>query len=69
MFNAVQALMGIKNSLVDPHSALDSWDAESVDPCNWAMVTCSPDDHFVTALYVKLRTKKFVLRNINKIDD
>lgn len=47
--HAVQALMGIKSSLMDPHSALNNWDAESVDPCNWAMVTCSPD-HFVIAL-------------------
>ncbi|XP_058775537.1 protein NSP-INTERACTING KINASE 2-like [Vicia villosa] len=45
----VQALIGIKNSLMDPHSALNNWDSESVDPCNWAMVTCSPD-HFVIAL-------------------
>lgn len=45
----VQALIGIKNSLVDPHSALNNWDAESVDPCNWAMITCS-SDRFVVAL-------------------
>ncbi|KAK2375972.1 Protein NSP-INTERACTING KINASE 2 [Trifolium repens] len=45
----VQALIGIKNSLVDPHSALNNWDAESVDPCNWAMVTCSLD-HSVVVL-------------------
>lgn len=44
--------MGIKASLVDPHSALYNWDADAVDPCSWAMVTCSPD-HFVIALYVK----------------
>jgi hypothetical protein len=47
--HAVQALIGIKNSLVDPHSALNNWDAESVDPCNWAMVTCSLD-HSVVVL-------------------
>ncbi|ESW25537.1 hypothetical protein PHAVU_003G044400 [Phaseolus vulgaris] len=45
----VQALMSIKNSLMDPHSVLGNWDADAVDPCNWAMVTCS-SDHFVTAL-------------------
>ncbi|KAJ1412045.1 Serine/threonine-protein kinase, active site [Sesbania bispinosa] len=45
----VQALMGIKNSLVDPHSALGNWDPDAVDPCNWAMVTCS-SDRFVIAL-------------------
>lgn len=41
--------MGIRNSLVDPHSALGNWDGDAVDPCNWAMVTCSPD-RFVIAL-------------------
>ncbi|KAG5062946.1 hypothetical protein JHK85_004129 [Glycine max] len=45
----VQALMSIKNSLVDPHSVLNNWDTDAVDPCNWAMVTCS-SDHFVIAL-------------------
>ncbi|KAF7808968.1 protein NSP-INTERACTING KINASE 2 [Senna tora] len=45
----VQALMGIKASLVDPHAALYNWDSNAVDPCSWAMVTCSPD-RFVIAL-------------------
>ncbi|KAK4260915.1 hypothetical protein QN277_003976 [Acacia crassicarpa] len=45
----VQALMGIKASLVDPHGALYNWDGDAVDPCSWAMVTCS-SDHFVIAL-------------------
>ncbi|XP_028768679.1 protein NSP-INTERACTING KINASE 1-like [Neltuma alba] len=45
----VQALMGIKAALVDPHAALYNWDRDAVDPCSWAMVTCSPD-HFVIAL-------------------
>ncbi|XP_010261776.1 PREDICTED: protein NSP-INTERACTING KINASE 1-like isoform X1 [Nelumbo nucifera] len=39
----VQALMGIKASLVDPRGALSNWDGDSVDPCSWAMVTCSPE--------------------------
>ncbi|GMH31208.1 hypothetical protein Nepgr_033051 [Nepenthes gracilis] len=39
----VQALMDIKASLVDPHGVLDNWDTDAVDPCSWAMVTCSPD--------------------------
>ncbi|MED6174204.1 histidine kinase osmosensor [Stylosanthes scabra] len=40
----VQALMGIKNSLVDPHGVLDNWDADAVDPCSWTMVTCSSEN-------------------------
>ncbi|OIW04682.1 hypothetical protein TanjilG_00118 [Lupinus angustifolius] len=45
----VEALMAIKYSLMDPHSVLSNWDGDAVDPCNWAMVTCS-SDHFVIAL-------------------
>ncbi|KAF7822330.1 protein NSP-INTERACTING KINASE 1-like [Senna tora] len=40
----VQALMGIKASLVDPHGVLDNWDGDAVDPCSWTMVTCSSDN-------------------------
>ncbi|KAH7674524.1 Non-specific serine/threonine protein kinase protein [Dioscorea alata] len=40
----VQALMGIKASLKDPHGVLDNWDQDSVDPCSWTMVTCSAEN-------------------------
>ncbi|KAI4346768.1 hypothetical protein L6164_007636 [Bauhinia variegata] len=40
----VQALMGIKESLVDPHGVLENWDGDAVDPCSWNMVTCSPEN-------------------------
>lgn len=39
---SVQALMAIKEALHDPHGVLDNWDGDAVDPCSWAMVTCSP---------------------------
>ncbi|KAI3830082.1 hypothetical protein L1987_04215 [Smallanthus sonchifolius] len=39
----VKALMGIKASLLDPHGVLENWDADSVDPCSWTMVTCSSE--------------------------
>ncbi|CAI0388107.1 unnamed protein product [Linum tenue] len=42
-FVAVQALMGIKASLHDPHGVLDNWDGDAVDPCSWTMVTCSSE--------------------------
>lgn len=42
-FISVQALMGIKASLQDPHGVLENWDGDSVDPCSWTMVTCSPE--------------------------
>uniref|UniRef100_A0A0D9WP73 non-specific serine/threonine protein kinase n=1 Tax=Leersia perrieri TaxID=77586 RepID=A0A0D9WP73_9ORYZ len=45
----VQALIVIKNLLKDPHGVLKSWDQNSVDPCSWAMITCSPES-FVTGL-------------------
>ncbi|WOK92975.1 protein NSP-INTERACTING KINASE 1-like [Canna indica] len=40
----VQALMGIKDSLEDPHNVLENWDQDSVDPCSWTMVTCSSEN-------------------------
>ncbi|KAI9120880.1 hypothetical protein K1719_007913 [Acacia pycnantha] len=43
----VQALMGIKASLRDPHGVLDNWDADAVDPCSWTMVTCSLDNSVI----------------------
>ncbi|XP_052186907.1 protein NSP-INTERACTING KINASE 3-like isoform X2 [Diospyros lotus] len=41
--------MSIKNYLYDPYNVLESWDINSVDPCSWRMVTCSPDG-YVSAL-------------------
>ncbi|XP_078431535.1 protein NSP-INTERACTING KINASE 1-like [Wolffia australiana] len=40
----VLALIGIRESLEDPHGVLDNWDSNSVDPCSWTIVTCSPDN-------------------------
>ncbi|XP_049932899.1 protein NSP-INTERACTING KINASE 1-like isoform X2 [Nymphaea colorata] len=40
----VQALMGIKTALRDPHNVLDNWDGDSVDPCSWTMITCSAEN-------------------------
>ncbi|KAL6633616.1 hypothetical protein ACP70R_026287 [Stipagrostis hirtigluma subsp. patula] len=45
----VQALMMIKNYLKDPRGVLKNWDQDSVDPCSWTMVTCSPEN-LVTGL-------------------
>ncbi|CAN1326211.1 Probable LRR receptor-like serine/threonine-protein kinase At2g23950 [Linum perenne] len=39
----VEALIRIKQGLDDPHGVLKNWDEDSVDPCSWAMITCSPD--------------------------
>ncbi|KAI9125870.1 hypothetical protein K1719_003288 [Acacia pycnantha] len=39
----VEALMSIRNALTDPHGVLSNWDEYSVDPCSWAMITCSAD--------------------------
>uniref|UniRef100_J3MTF2 non-specific serine/threonine protein kinase n=1 Tax=Oryza brachyantha TaxID=4533 RepID=J3MTF2_ORYBR len=37
----VEALIAIRQGLVDPHGVLSNWDEDSVDPCSWAMITCS----------------------------
>nr|GMD66334.1 protein NSP-INTERACTING KINASE 1-like [Ipomoea batatas] len=39
----LQALMGIKASLKDPHGVLDNWDEDAVDPCSWTMFICSAE--------------------------
>ncbi|KAJ6689058.1 hypothetical protein OIU85_005467 [Salix viminalis] len=45
----VVALVAIKTALRDPYNVLENWDINSVDPCSWRMVTCSPDG-YVSAL-------------------
>ncbi|KAL4362166.1 hypothetical protein GQ457_04G007540 [Hibiscus cannabinus] len=45
----VVALMAIKSDLNDPYNVLENWDSNSVDPCSWRMITCSPDG-YVSAL-------------------
>ncbi|GER48750.1 leucine-rich repeat receptor-like kinase [Striga asiatica] len=45
----VVALIAIKNALHDPYNVLENWDANSVDPCGWRMITCSLDG-YVSAL-------------------
>ncbi|XAR48087.1 Non-specific serine/threonine protein kinase [Bertholletia excelsa] len=41
----VVALYAIKKGLNDPHNVLENWDINSVDPCSWRMITCSPDGY------------------------
>lgn len=52
-WNIVEALISIKKELDDPHGVLNNWDEYSVDPCSWAMITCSPEN-LVIALLVSL---------------
>ncbi|KAJ0089438.1 hypothetical protein Patl1_14447 [Pistacia atlantica] len=40
----VEALVSIKRGLNDPHGVLNNWDEDSVDPCSWAMITCSSEN-------------------------
>ncbi|KAL6185484.1 hypothetical protein ACLB2K_041617 [Fragaria x ananassa] len=40
----VVALISLKGSLNDPHGVLNNWDGDSVDPCSWAMITCSSEN-------------------------
>lgn len=67
----VVALMGIKNELKDPYNVLESWDINSVDPCSWRMITCSPDG-FVSALGVPSQSLSGILspaiQNLTKLE-
>nr|GMC66756.1 protein NSP-INTERACTING KINASE 1-like isoform X2 [Ipomoea batatas]GMD41916.1 protein NSP-INTERACTING KINASE 1-like isoform X2 [Ipomoea batatas] len=47
----VQALMGIKASLKDPHAVLDNWDEDAVDPCSWTMFTCSAESLVMNCIF------------------
>ncbi|RWR97447.1 putative LRR receptor-like serine/threonine-protein kinase isoform X4 [Cinnamomum micranthum f. kanehirae] len=38
----VAALMSVKSKLRDVGRVLDGWDINSVDPCTWSLVGCSP---------------------------
>ena len=40
----MEALISIREALHDPHGVLNNWDEDSVDPCSWAMITCSPEN-------------------------
>ncbi|KAG6598228.1 Protein NSP-INTERACTING KINASE 3, partial [Cucurbita argyrosperma subsp. sororia] len=67
----VVALMAIKNDLIDPHNVLENWDSNSVDPCSWRMVTCSPDG-YVSALGLPSQSLSGVLSpgigNLSKLE-
>jgi hypothetical protein len=45
---AVAALMAVKSRLRDEKGVMAMWDINSVDPCTWAMVACSPDKFVVS---------------------
>ena len=47
----MDALISIREALHDPYGVLNNWDEDSVDPCSWAMITCSPDN-LVICLWV-----------------
>ncbi|KAL1357421.1 protein NSP-INTERACTING KINASE 2 isoform X1 [Arachis hypogaea] len=44
----VVALIDLKSNLKDPRNVLSNWDDNAVDPCSWAMVSCSADRFVVT---------------------
>ncbi|KAF8039158.1 hypothetical protein BT93_B1647 [Corymbia citriodora subsp. variegata] len=46
----VQALIAIKDMLVDPHGVLNRWDLDEVDPCSWIAIRCEAT--FVTVLEI-----------------
>lgn len=41
--------MSMKSKMRDEYGVLGGWDINSVDPCTWSMVGCSPEG-FVTSL-------------------
>lgn len=45
---AVAALIAVKSRVRDDRGLMAKWDINSVDPCTWSMVTCSPDGFVVS---------------------
>ncbi|XP_072961176.1 probable LRR receptor-like serine/threonine-protein kinase At5g45780 isoform X1 [Typha angustifolia] len=44
----VAALMSVKSRMRDEGGVMDGWDINSVDPCTWSMVGCSPDGFVIS---------------------
>ncbi|XP_002522232.4 probable LRR receptor-like serine/threonine-protein kinase At5g45780 isoform X2 [Ricinus communis] len=44
----VAALMAMKKEMIDVFKVLDGWDINSVDPCTWNMVGCSPEGFVIS---------------------
>ncbi|KAG5247080.1 leucine-rich repeat transmembrane protein [Salix suchowensis] len=44
----VAALMAVKKEMRDETSAMNGWDLNSVDPCTWKMVGCSPEGFVIS---------------------
>ncbi|KAJ0964887.1 hypothetical protein J5N97_026025 [Dioscorea zingiberensis] len=44
----VAALMAVKSWMRDEKGVMDGWDINSVDPCTWSMVGCSPDGFVIS---------------------
>ncbi|XP_054823219.1 protein NSP-INTERACTING KINASE 1-like [Prosopis cineraria] len=63
----VQALIGIKSSLKDPNKALHNWDMNEVDPCNWALVSCSSDRSVTTLQFPSQNFSGFLYPGISNL--
>ncbi|KAB5560710.1 hypothetical protein DKX38_005667 [Salix brachista] len=44
----VAALMAVKKEMRDETGAMNGWDLNSVDPCTWKMVGCSPEGFVIS---------------------
>ncbi|XP_050221676.1 probable LRR receptor-like serine/threonine-protein kinase At5g45780 [Mercurialis annua] len=44
----VAALMAMKREMIDLFRVMDGWDINSVDPCTWNMVGCSPEGFVIS---------------------
>ncbi|KAL8507184.1 hypothetical protein ACS0TY_017914 [Phlomoides rotata] len=44
----VAALMSMKREMRDENHVLDGWDINSVDPCTWNMINCSPEGFVIS---------------------
>lgn len=40
--------MAVKSKMKDELHVMDGWDINSVDPCTWNMVACSPEGFVIS---------------------
>ena len=40
--------MAMKREMIDGSKVMDGWDINSVDPCTWNMVGCSPEGFVIS---------------------
>ncbi|CAA0839412.1 Probable LRR receptor-like serine/threonine-protein kinase [Striga hermonthica] len=63
----VAALMSVKKGMLDENHVLDGWDINSVDPCTWNMVGCSPEGFVISLEMASMGLSGTLSRSIGNL--